>query len=424
MDLAAEAQELLRQGRIPEAEAAFTRVLQATPHHVEALNVLALSALRAGRVPQALDLLHRAAISDPLDAVTQLHLGRALEAAGDFAAALLTYEAAVRLRPDFSVARLYWAGSLERANLIDRAVIQYVRALEDAQKSGRWLTPESTPPTLRQLVEHAVTTVRDNRNRAFANLFEPLVNRFGKDALTRVAQALRIYFKREAAVFPDPRQRPTFLFVPGLPASPYLDRALFPWVGALEAETADVQAELGRLLPDSRGRERVFDTPALEQANLRGTGSAPSWTGYYFYRYGLRREDNCGACPHTARALESIPLSRVRAHGPEVLFSVFTPGTHLLPHRGVTNTRLVGHLPLVIPENCALNVGGEQHAWVEGRTVIFDDTYEHEAWNRSSSIRVVLIFDIWNPYLTEVERLAFADLIAAIGDFRETVEKA
>jgi aspartate beta-hydroxylase len=90
----------------------------------------------------------------------------------------------------------------------------------------------------------------------------------------------------------------------------------------------------------------------------------------------------------------------------------------------VTNTRLVGHLPLIIPEDCALNVGGELHPWVEGRAVVFDDTYEHEAWNRSTSTRVVLIFDIWNPYLTEIERLALADIIADIGDFRETVEKA
>ena len=150
----------------------------------------------------------------------------------------------------------------------------------------------------------------------------------------------------------------------------------------------------------------------------------PSWTGYYFYRHGERREDNSTACPKTAAALLPLPLSRVRGHGPEVLYSVFTPGTHLLPHRGVTNTRVVGHLPLIIPEDCALKVGGEVHAWVEGRTVVFDDTYEHEAWNRSDSTRVVLIFDLWNPYLTEIERLAFADLIAAIGDFRETVEKA
>ena len=103
---------------------------------------------------------------------------------------------------------------------------------------------------------------------------------------------------------------------------------------------------------------------------------------------------------------------------------MFTPGTHLLPHRGVTNTRLVGHLPLLVPDDCALRVGGEIHPWQEGRVVVFDDTYEHEAWNRGKSTRVVLIFDIWNPYLTPVERTAIADLIYNIGDFREAVEKA
>jgi aspartate beta-hydroxylase len=424
MSIAAEAQELLRQGRIPEAEAAFRRVLEAAPDHVEALNVVALSALRSGRARQAVELLDRAAQSDPADAVTQHHLSRALEAAGDLAAAVRAGESAVRLRPDFSVARLYWAASLQRAGRIGDAVVQYVRALEDAQTGGRWLSPESTPPALRSLVEHAVLAVRENRNLAFAKLFEPLVERFGSASLTRVARTLRIYFKQEPAIYADPRQRPTFLFMPGLPTAPYLDRTLLPWMTDLESRTAEIQGELAPLLRDQRGRERVFNTEELEQTNLRGADAAPSWTGYYFYRYGVRRENNCHACPHTALALESLPLSHVRAHGPEVLFSVFTAGTHLLPHRGVTNTRLVGHLPLIVPENCALNVGGELHRWVEGRAVVFDDTYEHEAWNRGTSTRVVLIFDIWNPHLTEIERLALADVIADIGDFRATVEKA
>jgi aspartate beta-hydroxylase len=424
MSLAAKAQELLRQGRLPEAESAFVRLLEESPEHVEALNVLALSALRGGQVQGAIDFLERAAKADPQDALTQHHLGRAFEGAGDFAAALRAHETAVRLRPDFAVARLYWAAALERAQQVEAAVVQYVRALDDAQKGGRWLNPESTPPALRPLVEHAVITVRDRRSLAFTSLFEPLVKRFGKDALARVANTLRIYFKQETAVPSDPRQRPSFLFMPGLPATPYLHRRLCPWLESLENETPNIQAELSALLPHSRGGERVFTSDELEQANLRGTGAAPGWTGYYFYRHGELREANCTACPRTARALESLPLSRVRDHGPEVLFSVFTPGTHLLPHRGVTNTRVVGHLPLIVPEDCALNVGGEIHAWVEGRAVVFDDTYEHEAWNRSKSTRVVLIFDMWNPYLTDVERAALADLIAAIGDFRETVEKA
>jgi aspartate beta-hydroxylase len=424
MSLAAEAHELLRQGRIPEAESAFARLLEAFPQHVEALNILALSAMRRGQLRPALDLLERAAQSDPKDAVTQHHRGRVLAAAGDAPGALAAHEAAVRLRPGFTVARLYWAESLERAQQIDQAVVQYARALDDEQRSGRWLTPESTPPVLRPMIEHAVVTIREHRNLAFSRLFEPLVNRFGRDSLMRVSRALRIYFKQETAVSTDPRQRPTFLFIPGLPANPYLDRTLFPWIADFENQTPHIQSELRDILPRSDGSERVFTSEALEQANLRGSGVAPSWTGYYFYRHGERREENCAACPHTARTLQTLPLSRVRGHGPEVLFSVFTPGTHLLPHRGVTNTRLVGHLPLIIPQDCALKVGGEIHTWVEGRTVIFDDTYEHEAWNRSTSTRVVLIFDIWNPYLTEVEQAALADLVSAIGDFRETVERA
>ena len=138
----------------------------------------------------------------------------------------------------------------------------------------------------------------------------------------------------------------------------------------------------------------------------------------------MRRESECGRCPGTAALLDQLPLCRVQGHGPEALFSVFTPGTHLLPHRGVTNTRVVAHLPLIVPDNCALSVGGEPHAWCEGSIVVFDDTYEHEAWNRSAQRRVVLIMDVWNPYLTEVERQALLELIPAIGEFNQAVAAA
>jgi aspartate beta-hydroxylase len=210
--------------------------------------------------------------------------------------------------------------------------------------------------------------------------------------------------------------------MPGLATSPYLPRGRFPWIEEFESHAPAIRAELNALLPSAAG-ERVFTSAELEREHLRGHGAEPNWTGYYFFRYGERREDNCARCPDTAHALERVPLSYVRAHGPEVLFSVFTPGTHLLPHRGVTNVRVVGHLPLIVPEECALRVGGEDHVWREGRAVLFDDTYEHEAWNRSARTRVVLIFDLWHPDLSAVEIAALSDLIADIGDLRETVER-
>jgi aspartate beta-hydroxylase len=416
--------QLLREGRLAEAERAYERVLERSPNDLQALNIVALAALRSGRPRRALDLLGRAIKVDDRDAPTQFHLARAHEAAGDLAAALAAYECALRLKPEFHLARLHRAAALERAGESRAALVNFARALREAQHEGRWTSSATTPQALRALVEHAARTVRNARRELFFGLLEPLAQRFGRESLTRVERCLRIHLVEEPAEYPDARQQPTFLYFPGLSARPYLDRSLFPWIAALEAQTGVIRDELLGVLGSDAGRERVFTSDALEQQNLRGLAEPPSWTGYYFYRHGERREDNCAGCPQTIRALDALPLARVPAHAPEVLFSVFTPGTQLLPHRGVTNTRLVGHLPLIVPEDCALRVGGEVHAWQEGRVVVFDDTYEHEAWNRSSHTRVVLIFDLWHPGLTEVERLAVSELVVALGEFRLQMDQA
>jgi aspartate beta-hydroxylase len=419
-----EARRLLEHGRVAEAERAYEILLETAPDNLEALNVVALAALGRGRARRALELLRRAAAAAPGDAVTQHHLGRAQEALADLASAVGAQAAAVRLEPTFFVARLHLAACLERLGRHDEALIQFKRSLDEAQGQGRWLNRATTPEALVALVEHAVVAVRLGRRALFDRVLAPLRERYGRDSLTRVEQCLRIYLSEEPPIYPDPRQRPSFLLFPGLPTSAYIDRAQLPWIDALETATSAIRAELEQLLPCSATRERVFASEALEAENLRGLEVPPTWNGYYFFRHGERRDANCQACPATTRALEALPLSRVREHGPEVLFSVFTAGTHLLPHRGVTNTRVVGHLPLIVPEACALKVGGEIHEWRTGRVVVFDDTYEHEAWNRSRSTRVVLIFDTWNPYMTEVERAAVTDLIGAIGDLRSATERA
>jgi len=407
-----------------EGAAAYARRLEADPDDLEALHGLALAALNRKDALRAVELLERAARVAPENPVTQHHLGRALDARGDRAAAVAAHALAVRAAPESYLFRLYLGASLERSGASDAAVLQYARTLQDAQAQDEWTNAANTPAALRPLVERAVLAVRSGRKAAFARLLAPLYEAHGRRALARVETCVRGYLREAAMESPDPRQQPTFLYFPGLPACAYFERSLFPWIDALEAETGAIRAELMRLLPSASGRERVFTSDELERAHLRNAQSAPSWDGYYFYRHGERRADNCTACPDTSRALDSLPLSRVRAHGPECLFSLLSAGTHLLPHRGVTNTRLVGHLPLVVPEDCALNVGGEVHPWQEGRVVVFDDTYEHEAWNRSRELRVVLIFDLWNPHLTEVERAAIAELVPAIGDFRQALAAA
>ena len=420
-----EAQELLRKGLRREAEAAYRQVLETSPDNVEALNILGTMALNRGDAMQALGLLQRAALAAPNDAVTRHRIARAHEAMGNVDSALAEQEQAVRLDPDFNLARLHLGIALENQGQTERALLHYSRAVKQAQLQGRWLDPASTPEGIRPLVEHAVVSIRNGRATMLYNLIEPLIQKYGRDSLARVDQCLRVHLDMEPPAYPDARQKPTFLYFPGLPTSPYFDRSLFPWIEAMESQTEAVLTELQGVLPGDSGRERVFLDLAVEEQNLRGADKPPSWNGYYFYRHGQRRAENHANCPVTSAALDRLPLSRVPEHGPECLFSVFTAGTHLMIHRGVTNTRVVGHLPLIIPKgDCALNVGGELHRWQKGRIVVFDDTYEHEAWNRSDETRVVLIFDLWNPHLTDVERIATSDIVEAIGGMREAVDNA
>jgi aspartate beta-hydroxylase len=114
-------------------------------------------------------------------------------------------------------------------------------------------------------------------------------------------------------------------------------------------------------------------------------------------------------CPRTAEAIASVPTVDIPGVGPTVFFSILDAKSHIPAHTGVTNTRLVVHLPLVIPAGCRFRVGSDTREWREGDAWVFDDTIEHEAWNDSDVPRAVLIFDIWNPYLSAAER----DLVRA-----------
>lgn len=400
------------------------RVLAEDPFNLQALNIVALASIRLGELYRARELLDRAISVSPGHAASHHHLGRAAELMGDLPGARAAYERAVQLGTALPAARLHLAAVLEQMGEHHAALVQYARVTADMQSQGRWLNVATTPPALVSLVAHAAQVVRDGRRALFYGLLEPLAAEFGREGLARVERMLRVHLKDEAPAYADDRQRPTFLYFPGLPTTAYFDPRLFPWLEELEERTPECREELQALLRRDAGQEAVFSSAELAAQNLRSDREAPTWNGYYFYRHGERREINCAACPRTINALDRLPLSHVPDHGPEVLFSVFTPGTHLLPHRGVTNTRVVGHLPLIVPPDCALRVGGEDHAWQEGQVVVFDDTYEHEAWNRSDRLRVVLIFDLWNPHLTELERTAVARLVVAMGEFRQALEKA
>ena len=200
--------------------------------------------------------------------------------------------------------------------------------------------------------------------------------------------------------------------------TPVFDRSQLSFADEYEARMPAIREELRAVLTASEGIEPFHYDLTAEQREAMTRGAA--WDAYFFDRDGVRLQDHHAACPETSATLAQLPLDHIRDHGPEVCFSIMRPGAHILPHRGVTNIRSVLHLGLVIPDRCALNLVevGEVH-WQEGRCFAFDDTYAHEAWNRSDTTRVILLADIWNPHLSEAECAAVAELIAAIGDLNQ-----
>jgi aspartyl/asparaginyl beta-hydroxylase (cupin superfamily) len=116
-------------------------------------------------------------------------------------------------------------------------------------------------------------------------------------------------------------------------------------------------------------------------------------------------------------ALEAAPMPVIAGRSPMALFSLLKPGTHIAPHHGMLNTRLICHVPLFAPGGCGLRVGNETREWRLGETLIFDDSFEHEAWNRGAETRVVLLFEIWRPEIGAAERDELTALFEAVGAF-------
>ena len=414
------AHALAGQGRLLEAEQAFSVLLRDFPDDTDALNFLAIRAHARGRADEALALLQRAHVAHPDDATTltnlgilhreQMHLDQAHEA----------LRRAAQLAPDFFITRLRLGEVLQAMDRHAEALPVYFGAIMAAQSRGLWRSDATTDPPLRPLVRHAIGFIDAGRRRLFGALLDPLRERHGAAALARVEKCLAVYLDELPAVYPDPAQRPTFLYFPDLPTTRFFERDLFPWYADLEAQTAVIRDEMLGVLAEDHGFEpflgHVEDHKQL-QGFLSGESGAKAWNAFFFHRHGVRNDENALRCPRTAALLDAAPLCRVRDHSPEVCFSVLMPGSHILPHRGVTNTRVVTHLALIVPDDCALVVAGQTQTWREGTCFSFDDTFEHEAWNRSAETRVVMLMDAWNPWLTEVERIALAELIGGIGDF-------
>ncbi|WP_454259625.1 aspartyl/asparaginyl beta-hydroxylase domain-containing protein [Pseudoxanthomonas mexicana] len=416
-----QARRHLETGNAAQALADAEQGLAAHPHD-DGLQLVAAQGLMAlERFEDAATRLQALTASAPETGEAWIRLGVCRLHLGDTAGAVEALDRGIALTPDAFRARLQLAEGLQVLGRRDEALVHFFRAVTTAQAKGRWLNDQSTAPDLRERVRQAMTTIDAGRHALFTAAIAPSIEQHGADELQRVTQALEGYLGLRPKSSPDPRQRPSFFYVPDLQPEPYFERALFPWYAALERATDAIRAELQQVLSARDGLQSFLDFSGGARkgdflANARDLDAA-AWDAYFFYRHGEVFTDHLAACPATAAALAQVPLTRIDGHAPEVLFSLLSPGTVIKPHHGVTNSRVVTHLPLIVPPDCALEVGGVEHAWKEGRCVTFDDSFLHAAWNRSDRLRVVMILDSWHPRLRAPEVHALKRLVETIGDF-------
>ncbi len=336
---------------------------------------------------------------------------------GELTRAEAQIRAAIALMPGAPILHLELGQIFERQNNVDAATRAYYRAVMKARAKGLWLENASVPPLVLPQVLHAMAFVEKHRDGVLHALLDPLYVQFGKSELKRVTQALNIYLGLDQSRPASPLQRPLFLYVPGLSETPFINAKRFDWIAAALDARTEIAAEAHAVFADQRGVEPFLQAIPGSDLSAYLAGDHAQWDAHFFYRHGENHEAHLKASPATASLLAKLPLVRIAEHAPEICFSALTPGSHILPHTGVTNLRLVAHLPLILPERCVLKVAGIARAWKLDEVLIFDDTFEHEAWNHSEQTRIILLMDAWHPDLTLPEQQAFTVLVEGIGGF-------
>lgn len=249
---------------------------------------------------------------------------------------------------------------------------------------------------------------------AYRQHLEGWVGTSGRQASSRFSQSLDILFG-DRQIY---QQQPLAYYFPELPQRQFYEREEFDWVPALEAATDEIRSELTALLAEKQGfRPYLVSSTDRPRREFHGLNDNPAWSTLHLFENGRLFESVAARAPRTWEAMQHVPLCRITVRAPTIMFSLLQAGARIPAHTGQINTRLICHLPLIVPPNCGFRVGNETREWEVGKLLIFDDTIEHEAWNDSDEDRVVLIFDIWRPELNAAERAAVAHMFEGIDSY-------
>ena len=377
----------------------------------QALNEIGRRRLLAGDPAGARQVLEQAAKAAPEQPTIWLNLAAALRGLNRMDEELLALNKALTFEPTNLRALLQVASLHELRGDGRTAAASYRKALQVIPPDGR------LPPGMRPVLDHAKAVVDADGAALDAFIEDRIADlraRHANQSLSRFDKSLDTLLRKRRVY----RPQPTFIYVPELPAIEFYPREDFPWLDTIEAAADDIRAELIEVLSEGpENLEPYVSTDVTPDEKWRALNKSRRWGVFFLWKAGEAITRNLDRCPRTAKALQAWPRCELPGSAPTAVFSILEPGTRIPPHTGVNNARLICHLPLIVPPGCGFRVGAETRSWEPGKAFVFDDTIEHEAWNDSDQARAVLIFDIWNPYVTEAEREMVSAVTTCVEQF-------
>jgi aspartyl/asparaginyl beta-hydroxylase (cupin superfamily) len=376
-------------------------------HTIESEQWAGFEALRKGDAAKAREHLSRVVAAGRNDAATLLALANACRSLDDRAGRIAAIERLLAVEPRNTRALIGKADHLAAAGDSRAAVSFYMAAIRSAPPADQ--NPADLAAELSRAQQMCERYSGEYQSHIVAELRAK-----GFDAKTssrRFAQSLDIVLGRRKIYVQEPR----YYYFPELPQIQFYERDLFPWFDKVERATGEIRAELLEVMQEPGSfAPYVQGDPKRPRKDEAGMLNNPAWSAFYLWKNGEPVPGNAERCPRTLEALEGAPLAQVPNRSPSILFSLLKGRAHIPPHNGLINTRLICHLPLIVPGPCDFRVGNEVRQWVDGKAWAFDDTIEHEAWNKTDETRVILLFDVWRPELSQEERALVVALFEAI----------
>ncbi|MCW8107682.1 aspartyl/asparaginyl beta-hydroxylase domain-containing protein [Alteromonas ponticola] len=244
--------------------------------------------------------------------------------------------------------------------------------------------------------------------------------RFLEDVSERLALALAQFLGLTPRKFQYSEQQPNFFYIPDLPSKPFFDVNEIPQLSEYIVKLQECRGELIKL--SENVSEKYTDNFSNIPSTVDWREISEKWSSSHLAKKGAFTPLADTVSPRLKKLLHDDIHAHCPPHSPEIVLSVLAPGAYIPPHFGISNFRLTVHVPLKVTPAAVLKVAGQTFNWSDEKNVlIFDDSFRHSASNDADSARSVLIFEVWNPHLTQPERKAIEKFMLSYDEWNKKI---